>query len=174
MLQTAIPLTACSALMPCALLLFLEKLPLIRTWVPCHMCCGCAQTSNPSHWEGDFRLCEAMASGALILVDQMFVPRPYPLVHDQHVVVYDNSNKTDLFDKLDHYRRDRELARRVALTGYLHAMRYHRAANLMDYVFRTVRPSTFSLTVPFITSSASVVGFLTLTLHSIFGLFIFY
>lgn len=31
-----------------------------------------------------------------------------------------------------------ERARRVALAGYLHAMKYHRAANLADYVFRTL------------------------------------
>jgi hypothetical protein len=95
-------------------------------------------TANPSGWEGDFRLCESMASGALIFVDQMYVPRPYPLVHDKHFVVYDNNNKTDLFEKLDQYRKDKALARRVALNGYIHAMRFHRAANLIDYVFRTL------------------------------------
>lgn len=95
-------------------------------------------TANPSGWEGDFRLCESMASGALVFVDQMYVPRPYPLQHDKHFVVYDNNNKTDLFEKLDAYRRDKSLARRVALNGYIHAMRYHRAANLIDYVFRTL------------------------------------
>jgi hypothetical protein len=95
-------------------------------------------TANPSGWEGDFRLCESLASGALILVDQMYVPRPYPLVHDKHYVVYDNNNKTDLFEKLDAYRKDRAQARRVALNGYIHSMRFHRAANLVDYVFRTL------------------------------------
>jgi len=28
-------------------------------------------TCNPSHWEGDFRLFEAMLSGALVFVDEM-------------------------------------------------------------------------------------------------------
>ena len=95
-------------------------------------------TANPSGWEGDFRLCEALASGALILVDHMYVPRPSPLLNHQHVVYYDNSNKSDLFAQLDRYRGDKERARRVAVSGYLHAMKYHRAANLIDYVFRTI------------------------------------
>jgi len=95
-------------------------------------------TSNPSDWEGDFRLMEAIASGALIFVDTMYVPRPYPLLHGQHVVYYDNNNKTDVFEKLDFYRSKTELARRVAVNGYLHAMKFHRAANLIDYVFRTI------------------------------------
>ena len=48
----------------------------------------------------------------------------------------DNNNKTDVFEKLDYYRKNLEIARRVAVSGYLHAMKYHRAANLIDYVFR--------------------------------------
>ncbi len=31
---------------------------------------------------------EAIASGALILVDHMFVPRPFPLVEGNHIVYY--------------------------------------------------------------------------------------
>ena len=95
-------------------------------------------TSNPSGWEGDFRLMEAIATGALIFVDQMYVPRPFPLIADQHVVYYDNNNKTDIFEKLDLYRKNTERARRVAVGGYLHAMKFHRAACLLDYVFRTI------------------------------------
>ena len=94
-------------------------------------------TSNPSHWEGDFRLMEAIASGALIMVDTMRAqtspssPRP-------HLIYYDNHNKSDLWAKLDHYRDNADEARRVAITGYLHCMKYHRAVNLVDYIFRTV------------------------------------
>ena len=95
-------------------------------------------TSNPSDWEGDFRLMEASASGALVVVDHMHVHRPHPLIADMHIVYYDNNNKTDLFDQLDRYRKDARLARSVALQGYLHSMKYHRAASLIDYFFRTV------------------------------------
>jgi len=95
-------------------------------------------TSNPSGWEGDFRLMEAIASGAMIMVDTMHVPRPHPLIHDKHLVYYSNQNKSDLFLKLDKYREDAALARRIAITGYLHCMKFHRAVNLADYVFRTV------------------------------------
>ena len=50
----------------------------------------------------------------------------------------DNNNKTDVFEKLDFYRKNLEVARRVAVSGYLHAMKHHRAANLIDYVFRVL------------------------------------
>jgi hypothetical protein len=70
-------------------------------------------TVNPSDWEGDFRFMEAMASGALVLVDRMYVPRFRPLGHGVHVVYYDNNNKTNLFDLLDMYRNNIDLARQV-------------------------------------------------------------
>ena len=139
---------------------------------------------------------EAMGSGALVLVDRMYVPRPSPLVDGAHIVYYgkhahvhaharvtmsfvlpffcvdisfwfiqthfstpifpirlidttadviqisflyiDNQNRTDLFAKLDFYLSQTQLARRVAVAGYLHCMKFHRAANLIDYVFRTL------------------------------------
>ena len=31
---------------------------------------------------------EALGSGALVMVDHMFVPRPDPLVHGQHIIYY--------------------------------------------------------------------------------------
>lgn len=37
---------------------------------------------------------EAMASGALILVDRMSVPRPYALIEGTHIVYYGESNST--------------------------------------------------------------------------------
>ena len=36
----------------------------------------------------DFRLMEALGSGALVMVDHMYVPRPDPLVHGQHIIYY--------------------------------------------------------------------------------------
>lgn len=81
---------------------------------------------------------EAVASGALVFVDDMHVHRPHPMLDDVHVVYYDNHNKSQLFDKLDMYRRAQKHSRVVALQGYLHAMKYHRAVSLIDYFFRTI------------------------------------
>jgi hypothetical protein len=94
-------------------------------------------TVNPANWEGDFRLWEAMASGALIFVDHIFVPHPFPLRDKEHVVFYDNNNQTELFEKLDYYRANPKEARRIAVNGYLHAMKYHRTVSMVDYVLRS-------------------------------------
>lgn len=97
-------------------------------------------TVNPANWEGDFRLWESMCTGALIFVDPIFVPHQYPLQDGKHVVFFSNTNRTELFEKLDYYRNPahQEEARRIAVNGYLFAMKYHRTVNLMDYIMRTV------------------------------------
>lgn len=94
-------------------------------------------TVNPSNWEGDFRLWESLATGALIFVDPLFVPHPFPLEDGVHVIYFDNNNKTELFEKLDYYRSHPAEAERIAVAGYLHAMKHHRTVNLIDYILRT-------------------------------------
>jgi hypothetical protein len=84
---------------------------------------------------------EAMASGALVFVDHMHTPRSSPLRDDLHVVYFDNNNKTDLFTKLEFYRKDSRRSRSMAISGYLHVMKHHRTACLLDYIFRTVHAS---------------------------------
>ncbi len=94
-------------------------------------------TVNPANWEGDFRLWEAMGSGALIFVDPIFVPHQFPLQDGEHVIYFSNHNKTDLFAKLDFYRSHPEHARQIANNGYLFAMKHHRTVNLVDYILRS-------------------------------------
>lgn len=94
-------------------------------------------TVNPANWEGDFRLWESMASGALVMVDPLFVPYPHPLVDGKHVVFYDNHNKTDFMTKLDYYHKNPAEARKIAVAGYLFCMKYHRTSSMMDYFLRS-------------------------------------
>ena len=79
-----------------------------------------------------------MACGALVFVDPIFAPHPYPLIHEKHVVYFSNSNKTDLWEKLDYFRSNPEKARKIAINGYLHAMKYHRTVSMLDFVFRSI------------------------------------
>ena len=95
-------------------------------------------TSNPSNWEGDFRMMEALGAGAAVLIDNMMVPRPHPLVAGRHIMYYDNQNKTDLFEKLDAMMENPEMTQKLAARGYLWSLKHHRAVNLVDYVLRSV------------------------------------
>lgn len=95
-------------------------------------------TCNPSHWEGDFRFWEAMMSGALIFVDEMWVPQPYAIRHKEHVILYDTKDQDAFREKLKYYLSHPEEAREIARRGYLHALRYHRAVSRLDYFLRSV------------------------------------
>jgi len=99
-------------------------------------------TANPMKWEGDSRLYEALASGALVFVDAIYTPLENPLIHDEHVVFFDTSNtdeaKRKLFERLDFYLRNEARRQQVAWRGYVHAMRHYRAVNRMDDVFTKV------------------------------------
>lgn len=101
-------------------------------------------TVNPSSWEGDFRLWEALASGALIFVDPLFVPHPFPLIHEEHVIYFSNQDQADLVRKLDYYRSHPEEAARIAHNGYAHAMKHHRTVSMIDYVLRTAHLKSLS------------------------------
>ena len=94
-------------------------------------------TVSPANWEGDFRLWESLSSGALVFTDPIFVPHPYSLIDGVHCVFFHNNNREELFEKMDYYRKNSGLARRIAIQGYLHALKYHRTVNLMDYVLRS-------------------------------------
>jgi len=99
-------------------------------------------TANPMKWEGDSRLYEALASGALVFCDPIYTPLEHPLIHDEHVVFFDTSNtdeaKKKFFEKLDYYLRNEARRKQVAWRGYVHAMRYYRAVNRMDAVLTKV------------------------------------
>jgi hypothetical protein len=107
-------------------------------------------TVNPADWEGDFRLWEAMATGALIMVDPLFVPHPFPLIDGVHVVYFNTEDKSELFAKLDYYRAHPDKARKVAVNGYLHAMKYHRTVSTVDYILRSahLKRATIKNTTP--------------------------
>jgi hypothetical protein len=72
-----------------------------------------------------------------VFVDPLYVPYNFPLIGGEHVVYYDNHNQTDLWFKLDYYRSNPLEARRVAVSGYLFAMKYHRTVSITDYILRS-------------------------------------
>uniref|UniRef100_A0A7S3JSJ3 Spore protein YkvP/CgeB glycosyl transferase-like domain-containing protein n=1 Tax=Aureoumbra lagunensis TaxID=44058 RepID=A0A7S3JSJ3_9STRA len=94
-------------------------------------------TANPSHWEGDFRFFEAVASGALVFVDEMYTPHPHPFIHKRHLIVYDNSDQDTFQNLLKYYLEHPEEARIIARAGLRHALRYHRAVSRMDWILRS-------------------------------------
>lgn len=94
-------------------------------------------TANPANWEGDFRLWEALASGALVFVDELSTPMPFPLVHGENVIFFSTHNKSDFLSKLDYYINHKVEREQIAHRGYIHALKYHRTTNAVDYILRS-------------------------------------
>ena len=93
-----------------------------------------------------------------MFVDPIFVPHQFPLQDGQHVVFFSNTNRSELFEKLDYYRANVVEARRIAANGYLFAMKYHRTVNLMDYIMRTVHMRQVQLQLASSMAAAAAVG----------------
>ena len=94
-------------------------------------------TCNPSHWEGDFRLWEAVASGALVFVDNMWVPTAHPFVDGEHLILYDQHDKDAFLRKLGYYLSHPDEARAIAKACLAHALKHHRAVSRMDFLLRS-------------------------------------
>lgn len=94
-------------------------------------------TANPSKWEGDYRLWEALASKALVFVDRLYAPLPCPLLDGQDVVFFDPYDRASFHIKLQHYLDHPEEARRIAMSGFTKALRCHRWVNRIDYMLST-------------------------------------
>lgn len=94
-------------------------------------------TANPGGWEGDFRLWEALASKALVFVDELHAPIPCPLLHGEDVVYYDAYDRRSFKQKVRYYLAHPDEARRIAMSGFHKAIRCHRWVNRVDYIMST-------------------------------------
>ena len=93
-------------------------------------------TVNPGPWDGDHRLWEALASGALVLSDKLLVPLREPLVDGKHLVLYDNNNRSTFMSRLWEAvgGRGADRASRIAGEGRDHALLHHRMVVRVDWV----------------------------------------
>ena len=96
-------------------------------------------TCNPDRWEGDYRLFEALSSGALVLSDTMSIPMPHPLEHRLHLIYYDRDEPRSLVREIERHLADARAREAIAQAGYTHAMRYHKAADRIGEVVRLAK-----------------------------------
>lgn len=101
-------------------------------------------TCHPSDWDGDFRLFEALASGALVFTDELHTPMPFPLRDGVHVVVYDSRDKQDFLAKLRYYMEHSDVAAKIAVNGLAFALTYHRPVSRVDYILRSLHEHLFA------------------------------
>jgi len=97
-------------------------------------------TCNPFNWEGDFRLWEALLSGALVMVDQMAIPNwmPHPFVHKKHLVFFDTRNQTEFNSLLEYYVKHEDEARQIGKAGYNFVLEHHMAKDRVSYILDNI------------------------------------
>lgn len=93
-------------------------------------------TCNPDLWEGDYRLYEALGSGALVFVDKMYSMNNLqnPLKDKVHLLYYDRDNLSTLKTLLVYYMKHPNEAKKIADRGYKHALKFYRSAYVMESV----------------------------------------
>jgi hypothetical protein len=92
-------------------------------------------TATPDGWEGDYRLMEAMSSGALVLHNRMILP-PVGLQDGKHWVIYDNH--VDMLEKVYYYMANQDKALAIGEEGRKYVMSHHRPHHRIEGYLRTV------------------------------------
>ena len=91
-------------------------------------------TCNPRMWEGDYRLYESIASGALVFVDKMYSPMKYPLEHKKHLLYYDLNNLSELEEMIKYYLHNENERIKIAKDGLEYIKKYHSPCAKVQYI----------------------------------------
>jgi hypothetical protein len=91
-------------------------------------------TANPTDWEGDFRLWEALLVGNLVLCDIMVLPNimKYPLIDRKHLVFYNNGE--ELMQLINYYIHNEEERDRIGKEGKEYSLKHHKFSNRVEEV----------------------------------------
>ena len=92
--------------------------------------------ANPDRWEGDSRLWEALAAGALVFVERMHAPLAHPLVAGEHLVGYDftDAGLARLERQILHYLASDSERERIARQGRQLVLAHHRSIHRVDEI----------------------------------------
>ena len=92
-------------------------------------------SATPDGWEGDYRLMEALSSGAMVLHNRMIQP-PVGLEDGKHWVIYDDH--MDMLDKVNFYSKNTELARKIGLEGKKYVLNNHMPHHRVESWLRAI------------------------------------
>jgi len=89
---------------------------------------------------GDFRLWEALLSGALVFVDEMAILHwmPHSFKHKKHLIVYDPTNQTEFDNLLEYYVMNEAEAEAIGRSGYEHTLAHHMTTDRVSYILDNI------------------------------------
>lgn len=91
-------------------------------------------TCNPHNWEGDYRLFEALATGALVFVDKMLTPKKNKFINGEHLIYYDMKNLNELKDKILYYLENETERIRIAKNGNEFVKKFHKPSDRINEI----------------------------------------
>ncbi len=89
------------------------------------------------NWEGDYRLFEALSSGAMVMVNTMLTPVKNRFIDGAHLVYF--SDLDDLERKLYYYLENEDQRLEVARAGFDHAARHHKVSDRIEEMLESAR-----------------------------------
>ena len=106
--------------------------------------------ANPDSWEGDGRLWEALAAGALVFVDRMFAAIEKPLIDGQHLIFYDLTDEgmAILERKILHYLDHPDERQKIGTQGRDFVLKHHRSINRIGQLIRELDKTDAARTPP--------------------------
>ena len=96
-------------------------------------------TCNPDWWDGDYRLWESLASGALVICDKMLTPVIHPLEHKKHLIYYDRENIEELSSLIDYYLENENERLKIAKEGHEYALKYHKYSDRANEIINKLK-----------------------------------
>ena len=93
-------------------------------------------TANPPHWEGDFRLWEALLTGNLVMCDRMVMSDKVNLVNKKHLVFY--KDMEELRKLIDYYTKNEKEREEIGRNGREFVLKKHKFSDRVDYVVNCI------------------------------------
>ncbi len=99
--------------------------------------CKIIVTSNPNLWEGDYRLYEALISGALVFVDNMKAISGF--TDNENICFYDLNNLEGLKNKLIYYLHSDNILTKAMECSIENTHNNHLTKNLIDRILNIIK-----------------------------------
>ena len=64
---------------------------------------------------------------------------PFPMIHKEHLIIYDRQDKTGFLKLLEYYSSHQEEARKIAQAGKEFVLAHHMGVNRVDYMLQSLR-----------------------------------
>jgi hypothetical protein len=100
--------------------------------------------ANPDPWEGDSRLWEALASGALVFVDRLHAPIKNPLIDGEHLIFYDLTDEgMEILERKIIHHLDHDLERRrIGAQGRAFVLAHHRSVDRISEIIQQLESTS--------------------------------